>query len=450
MKFIPQFRDFLRDTVNLNDTRLSQLEDRVGAITRAIKGDELGTRIEDTHKQGSWAHRTIIRPQHGREFDADFLIQLEEQPAWEPREYVNRVREVLDNHSTYAGKVARKARCVRVDYAGDCHVDVVPFVVRADGGQIIYRTDNAFEPTNPTGFTDWYRERNKLTDGDLKRVIRLVKYLRDIKGTFSVKSVILTTLLGDRVNLLKSYGADYSDLPTTLATLMDDLAAYLELNPTMPPRVRDPSDDAGLRTFDHRWDPTTYPNLVKQIRYYADKINDALAEDDRVTSMGLWRDVFGDAFAEDLREAAALASVSKAARMRAPKERFIDEAPFGYKIASPLPATATIHATVVPKAGFRKRGDLAARGHQVERRRELVFKVTHTADRARPTQLYWKVRNRDHEAADAGDLRGEIRRDEGAWQLKEQTSYRGSHYVGAYIIQDGRCVATARCPVIVV
>lgn len=452
MKFERQFHEFLANKVNLNATRLTQLEDRVGTITRAVtNSDEFKPQVITTHKQGSWAHRTIIRPQRGREFDADFLLEIEEQEGWEPKEYISKVRSVLNGNASYTGKVSSKTRCVRVNYAGDCHVDVVPYVIRSNGGQIINRAENDFEPSNPTGFSEWYRERNDLTGGHLKRAIRLVKYLRDIKSTFSVKSVILTTLLGNRVSVLRALGKEYSDLPTALSTLMGDLADYLDQHPTTPPSVLDPSDSAGQRVFDHRWDPATYPNFVKQVRYYADKIAEALAEDDRATSMGLWRDVFGDAFGEGLkREAAALATVAKAATFRAPREQFIDELPFRFPVVDPLPATAHIRASIVPKDGFRKQDELAARGHQVERGRELVFKVGHDATATRPTTVYWKVRNRDGEAWRAGDLRGEIRKDNGSRQLREQTKYRGSHYVEAYVVQDGRCIAVARCPVVIV
>ena len=43
------------------------------------------------------------------------------------------------------------------------------------------------------------KEKDGLTGGNLRKVIRLLKYLRDYKTTFSVPSVILTTLVGERV-----------------------------------------------------------------------------------------------------------------------------------------------------------------------------------------------------------------------------------------------------------
>ena len=41
----------------------------------------------DAIPQGSWAHETIIQPGPNLEFDADFLLQLDEVTDWSPRQY---------------------------------------------------------------------------------------------------------------------------------------------------------------------------------------------------------------------------------------------------------------------------------------------------------------------------------------------------------------------------
>lgn len=84
---------------------------------------------------------------------------------------------------------------MRIDYADDCHVDVVPHLVLDDGRQVIVNSkENAFDETNPEGYTAWMKEKDALAGGHLRKVIRLVKYLRDSKDTFRIPSVILTAL----------------------------------------------------------------------------------------------------------------------------------------------------------------------------------------------------------------------------------------------------------------
>jgi hypothetical protein len=53
------------------------------------------------------------------------------------------------------------------------------------------------------------------------------------------------------------------------------------------------------------------------------------------------------------------------------------------------------------------------------------------------------------EAAKAGQLRGEIRVDAGGATKREQTLYRGSHYVECFIVKNGVCVARDRQPVFI-
>lgn len=449
MKFTKQFSDFLRDTVNLDPTGLTQLATSVEAITSTIKADaDVGGLVQDTHRQGSWAHKTIIRPQRGREFDADFLLELSEVEGWNAGDYIPKVYTALNGSGTYAGKVSRKERCVRVQYAGQYHVDVVPFIGDALGGRITNRVTNTFEATDPDGFTRWYADKNTVTNGNLKRAIRLVKYLRDVKGTFTLKSVLLTTLLGEQVSPVTAVLSPekYADVPTTLTTLMCGLADHLDVYPDRPPSVADPSGMG--RTFDHRWDLDTYPNLVTRIRSYADKIEAAHDEEDRVTSMKLWRDVFGDAFGEDLeREAALSASVSKSAADRAPSEAFIDEPPFSFPIRLDDGHRATITAKVLAKQGFRD-GDLAALNYRVQTYRQLRFKVDH--DVPGPTTVYWKVRNTGAEAERRGQQRGEITRDDGSRTKHEPTRFVGDHFVEAYVVRARECVAVTRCPVKIV
>jgi hypothetical protein len=124
------FDVLLKDTVNMSQSRLGLLDSRVTAIHTALKDDPvLGPHVLGKIPQGSWAHRTIINPVAGREFDADVMLLLEENPAWSasPKTYIEQIYQALGRHGTYGGMPrSRKCRCVRLTYAGSCHVDIVP------------------------------------------------------------------------------------------------------------------------------------------------------------------------------------------------------------------------------------------------------------------------------------------------------------------------------------
>jgi hypothetical protein len=447
VKLLAYFKAFLEDTVNLDDTRLAALDTHVAAIVTCLTDDStLGQLVEDHIPQGSWAHRTIITPVGNHEFDADFLLLLTEVPEWSasPKTYIQQTRAAFRRSSTYRDKVRKKNRCVRIGYASDCHVDVVPHLVLADGRQVIVNYDeDKFEDTNPQGFTDWMKQQDDLAQGNLRKVIRLMKHLRDYKQTFKVPSVILTTLLGERVQAWDNE-TRYADVPTALKNLMADLDTWLQLYPTMPP-IEDPSCPGTF--FNHRWDQDEYANFCTKITLYSRWVQEAFDQQDKPSSLAAWQKIFGSDFKAPATTtfSAASTALAPAAPPRlqpAPGEQFIEEKALirvaGYR--------ATINATVLKRAGFRS-GPLRVL-RKVGKQRELEFTIA--TDVPEPFDLFWKVRNDGSEAQQAGQLRGQLIKDEARTRRRTETTlFRGRHYVECYILKDGRLVASAHHDVVI-
>ncbi len=252
MRHTDYFDTFLGDTVNLSKFKLELLEDRVKDIYADLKSDdEFGSLVVSKKLQGSWAQRTIIEPQNGKEFDGDVMLRLRYNPEWvnNPREYPNALYNALAR-VIGSREFERKCRCVRIHY-GTMHIDVVPYVVRPDGSEaIINRDENEFERTDPAAFTTWMRQQDEVANRNLRKVIRLMKYLRDHKDSFTgTKSIILTTLLGEQVDSAKEIWTPdaYSDVPTALLTIVTDLDDWLQRQPVKP-HIPDPSGHwPGLR-----------------------------------------------------------------------------------------------------------------------------------------------------------------------------------------------------------
>lgn len=308
MRMTASFNAFMTNTVNINQTRLDNLDVSVPAIYDALKADtEIGSIVLDYEPQGSWPHETIIKPAVGVEFDADFMLVMKEQADWadSPKKYITAVRAALARHGTYNELVQpSKCRCVRVVYAGDYHVDVVPYLVLADGRQVIVNGDeDTWEDTDPAGFTTWMKDKNDTTGGHLKRVIRLFKYLRDHQDNFKLtRSVLLTAMLGERVDRSKLIGDPdyYGDLPTTFFHLITDLNTWLQANPTKP-TIADPSgatDPYGSPvTFDHRWSDATYAAFRARVEVLAAATKAAYEDGTSIErSLELWQEIFGPDF----------------------------------------------------------------------------------------------------------------------------------------------------------
>lgn len=301
MKLTDYFNVLLKDTVNLGQVKLDLLDSRVDSVYKALKADDqIGSLILGKTPQGSWAHRTIINPVGSNEFDADFMLNMSENPDWadDPKQYIEAVYAALHRHSTYGNMPhSRKCRCVRLVYANSMHLDIVPHLNLADGREVIVnRDDNEWELTNPQGFTDWMKEKDALAKGNLRKVIRLMKYLRDHKNSFTgTRSILLTTLLGEQVTALRTLIDPnyYSDVPTALLHIINDLDAWLQARPTKP-SIPDPSG-SGV-TFDHRWEQSTYSYFRDRIHAHAAEITEAYEEEDKERSIELWQGIFGDGF----------------------------------------------------------------------------------------------------------------------------------------------------------
>lgn len=302
MKHTDYFKNFLDNTVNLSTFNLELLSGRVDTIYGVLKADpEVGPLIKRKVPQGSWPQRTIISPQNGKAFDGDFMVEMVEDPEWavDKKKYGDAIYKVLHNKTPYKDMPhGRKCRCVYVNYANNAmHVDIVPFVIRADGKQyIINRDKNDWERTDTDGFTSWMKKQDKIANGHLRKVIRLMKFLRDHKNSFTgTKSILLTTLLGERVEEWRNVvdAGYYADLPTALTHIVSDLDEWLQGRSIKPPII-DPSGSG--TSFDHRWTQETYSYFRDRIHVHAAEIKAAYYETDPEESVKKWQALFGDGF----------------------------------------------------------------------------------------------------------------------------------------------------------
>lgn len=435
MKLLAYFKYFLDNTVNLNDTRIATLNERVDAIATYLRNDDvLADYFIDLIPQGSYAQRTIIKPVGGREYDADVLLAMKEHPDWTPADYTAELCKAF-NAGRYKGMAHKRTRCVYIDYADQFHVDVVPYVEARQS--VTNNKSDDWEHTDPEGFTAWLETKTRIADGRLPAVIRLLKYLRDTKTTFSIKSVLLTILVGERIETWRtSIDPDhYRDIPTALVNIMEDLDDYLQIHEQMPPLL----DPAGTgQDFRNRWDQDGYANFRKQVHYYTGKVRRAYDETDKTKSLAGWQAIFGADFRAPPVELAARAESSAAD----PGEEFL-----GDKFGIPIRNGGTVKLVGrVRRAGVLRAYDLPNRGDRVGKNRYIDFRLEQCTV-ATPFEVFWKVKNTGREAAISGQLRGQV--EPGQASRQEHTAYVGSHYVEVFIVKDGACVARDRQQVII-
>ncbi len=298
MKHHKYFDDFLKAHVNLNLSRLTILDQKVETITELLKS-KLPS-YKKYSQQGSYAHGTIIKPvRDNDEFDADILIYIKDDnfhPDDFQKDYVTEIYDLFRNNANYKEIVRRKTRCVMIDYAGDFHLDVVPCIEYNGDNYICNRLDQIYEKTDGDGYKYWLAQKNGISGGNyLKKVTRLFKFLRDHKNNFSIPSILLTTILGYRINSFDKNSDEFQDLPQTLKTLSNRVNDFLQANPSMP-TIQNPV--LPEENFNRKWDQTKYLNFREKFRIYNKKINDAFDEKDHNESVKKWRILFGDDFGE--------------------------------------------------------------------------------------------------------------------------------------------------------
>ncbi len=441
MKLESSFTNFLKNVVNLNESRFQTAKSSVDTVTSILKNDALfGDKFIDAKPQGSFRQETIIKPVNsGLDFDVDILFEMDSVDEWGPADYLNKLSSQLKKLDRYKDKVDTrgKTRCVTIDYERDFHVDIVPTIEINGVSVVMNKSTNHYEPTDGDGYAQWFLRKNSITGKKhLTKTVRLLKYVRDSKKSFDVKSVVLTTLLGNQVLDGEKSDELYPDVSSTFTRLITRLDTFLQSNQSVPAIINPvlPSEN-----FNRHLDQAKYTKFKDSIHVLAEQALDAYKEEDEAKSLKKWQKIFGDAFT--LQEKAVVIEQSRTVfGRRDPGEQFLSD----LHISEILTHSVKIDARVV-QDGFRP-FFLRAAVQLLRKQRKLEFIIS-SCNVPSPYSVKWKIKNTGDEAQRIGDLRGEILDDLGYQSRKENTKYEGSHYVECYIIKNGACVAKDRIDV---
>lgn len=460
MKMISQFNSFLSDTVNLNQTRFDQLESSIEAVKRFLSNSEWTPHVVRYAAHGSWAHRTIIKPLEGAAFDADLLVYIDPVEGWEPKSYINTLHDIFGASAIYSEKLRRSSHCITIEYAGERKIDIAPCLVAReapDTYEVCNRTSNAFEASRPGDYTKWLVEKNAASSANnLRKVTRLLKYLRDVKTTFTCPSFLLTTLIGERVFYGDEDKPEFADVPSALKEILGRLDDWLQNNYYLP-EIRNPVLWEEIQSG--CWDQNKYSNFRNFINLYRGWVDDAYSEEDKDESIAKWRKVFGDEFAKnEVIEKAARISALATAGLESASSYFSDLVSAVKTIgrnAIPVGFTRLPHMER-PKWRDAKSAPLKVRvkayrtlSENGQRLSEVVslepqqtggwlqFQALDSVGLPFPTtfSVKWRVTNTDMAAHAAKCMRGLFYSSDTHGIRKEGLEYHGVHMVEAFVIK---------------
>ena len=289
MNNVAEFNKFIGE-ISLSKALRRRVDRRVRAVAQRLSHLDS---FEGVQRRGSYALRTIIRPDDQQDYDVDLLVFLKDGGRnKQAAAYLDEVYSCLAPDRNYADKLCRKTRCITVKYAGDFHLDLVPCITKGGRDFICNRSKNDFEETDGIGFRDWFNHRANITHGNLKPATRLLKRLRNHQGNFVIPSITLTALAGNTVSG-ESDGVNFKNIPHALKTASNRINDYLKEH-RVRPDIRNPA--LSPEKFTRDWEQSDYDNFREKFAIYTGKINAAWDETNRRQSIRKWRELFGGNF----------------------------------------------------------------------------------------------------------------------------------------------------------
>ena len=229
--FIVELDDLLFevcDELQLEPYRYRQAEERYQAMGRLLEAEvsPFALFAPMIYPQGSMQLGTTVHPIEGPH-DLDFVLELSTSyQNVQPMKLIRVLFAYLKNNNVYREMVQLKNRCVRVVYANEFYMDVLPACQdRAAGSTCIQVPDRQvkfWKPSNPIGYARWFKQRAEIggrvvvakavpvpaqqrteEKRPLQLIVQLLKRWRDIcyAGADGAPiSIVLTTLAAENYN----------------------------------------------------------------------------------------------------------------------------------------------------------------------------------------------------------------------------------------------------------
>ncbi len=298
-----------------------QATQRYETIARTIQEDETFVGIPlKIYPQGSFRLKTTIKPTSHEEYDLDFVAELPMDSAMTPSELYENIVRILKHDGQHNDMVKLKSRCVRIVYANDFHIDIMPGkLINEITHEIIVpdkKLSNWYHHSNPIGFAEWFENQARtrlraeinefrqakskvenVTEQEitehlepLRRAVQLIKRYRDIycaeKKAEPVRSIVICTLMGQ----ISSYYGDALHIIQSFCTYVNGLISQ---HAGMPFDVKNPVVD---EIFTEKWhEDNNYNDFVKMMNALTNDVEELLHLSANIDANKVIKKMFGEA-----------------------------------------------------------------------------------------------------------------------------------------------------------
>jgi hypothetical protein len=268
---------------------LRKSRDAIRARIRSHFSESLKLKVPKFLGQGSYAMGTTVNPLDG-EFDIDDGVYLQhldskDNSKWPTPEAVHSwLVKATDGHTNE--KPVDKQTCVRVQYAGQYHVDLPSYAELNGEHMLAEKGSRGWHRSDPLSLTLWFRGTVKHSGEQLRRIVRYLKAWADFQSGRRGKmpsGLILTVLAAE------NYRSDERDDLSLANTSRSILTATQQVL-----RVYNPMDSEEELTA--RLSPEQKLRFQEATSALASDAAAAVETDDREKASKLWRRQLGDRF----------------------------------------------------------------------------------------------------------------------------------------------------------
>lgn len=277
------------EKLQLDKTRREKIESSYMSIQEVLENDPefFNSKSFEIYPQGSVRIGTTVKPLAKNEFDLDIVLHIRDKnyEQTNPIKVYNELKRVLKNDGRYEDKVEPKTRCVRLKYAGDYHMDILPGCQeKIQNEDVIIIPDRELKEwliSNPRGYAKWFLEKAETirltllekaysaeeipaddfaTKKPLQRAVQIIKRYRDLffekSPDYATSSIVLTTIAGELYQNQES-------IFETIDSIISQIKNKVNVSRTQRIKVLNPVNEE--EDFTDKWErePQYYSEFIR-------------------------------------------------------------------------------------------------------------------------------------------------------------------------------------------